>query len=239
MNFSQTQTSKTEQLTTVKTSVNDCAVICDFRGIMFLPDSSTLIVSDLHLEKGAAFARRGMLHPPYDTAKTLDKLKSCIDHYTPSTVISLGDSFHDKDGADELPVAFRNDIQTLQTDRTWIWISGNHDPEPPKHLAGDFVEEIYVETLCFRHEPQIDALAGEVSGHLHPAAVITRRGRSVRRPCFATDGNRLIMPAFGSTTGGLSLRHKAFSGLFDNKKLYGHVLGKDQIYPIASHRMRG
>ena len=106
-------------------------------GVLYLPNSKTLIVSDLHLEKGAAFARRGLLHPPYDTSQTLDKLHQCIDYFAPQTVISLGDSFHDQLGSEFLPEKARSQLKQMQTGRDWIWISGNHDPEPHKSIEGD------------------------------------------------------------------------------------------------------
>ena len=60
----------------VDTEVNGTAVTCDRSGVLYVPGSNALVVSDLHLEKGAAFARRGMLLPPYDTAATLARLVS-------------------------------------------------------------------------------------------------------------------------------------------------------------------
>lgn len=224
-------------LARLEASVNGTAVLFDYRGVVFLPDSQILIVSDLHLEKGAAFARRGLLHPPYDTETTLAKLEDCLTSYEPKSIISLGDSFHDKHGAIHLPEIYKKQLLKLQQNSDWIWISGNHDPEPPKGLGGTFIENITIENLTFRHEPVQKAADGEVAGHLHPAAKITRRGKSVRKPCFASDGRRLILPAFGTTTGCLSLQHKAFNGLFSKSDLHAYVLGKDQLYPVAFSRL--
>jgi len=96
-----------------------------------------------------------------------------------------------------------------------------------------------VETLVFRHEPAQGVAEGEIAGHLHPAARVVRRGKAVRRPCFASDGKRLLMPAFGSTTGGLELRHPAMRGLFDRNMLVAHLIGKERIYSVAFNRMNG
>lgn len=232
-----TQKHPREPLRQFEASVNGTTVLYDYRGVVFLPDSKVLIVSDLHLEKGAAFARRGLMHPPYDTEMTLTRLGNCITFYRPETIISLGDSFHDRSGAAQLPKTYRQKLLTLQKNSNWIWISGNHDPEPPEDLGGIFIEEAIVENLTFRHEPAQIAKEGEVAGHLHPAAKITRRGKSVRKPCFASDGKRLILPAFGTTTGCLSLEHKAFKGLFNRSDLNAYVLGKDQLYPVSFFRL--
>ena len=224
---------------TVEVTVNGTAVVCDRAGVVWLPDSGALVVSDLHLEKGAAFARRGMMLPPYDTAATLALLGVAIAHYNPRLVISLGDSFHDRSGSAHLPECYRQQLHALQQGRDWGWIEGNHDPERPVGLEGSFCRELHVGTLTFRHEPTKGAAAGEIAGHLHPTARVVRRGKGVRRPCFASDGKRLLMPAFGSTTGGLELRHPAMRGLFDRNQLVAHLIGKERIYSVAFSRMNG
>ncbi|MCC0034907.1 MAG: ligase-associated DNA damage response endonuclease PdeM [Hoeflea sp.] len=224
---------------TVELNVNGTAVVCDRSGVLWLPDSATLVVSDLHLEKGAAFARRGMLLPPYDTAATLARLGAAIAGYAPRLVISLGDSFHDRSGSAHLPECYREQLRSLQRGRDWVWIEGNHDPDRPEGLEGSFCSELHVDTLVFRHEPKSGAADGEIAGHLHPAARVVRRGKGVRRPCFASDGKRLVMPAFGSTTGGLELRHPAMRGLFDRKQLVAHLIGRDRLYSVAFSRMNG
>ncbi|MEM8538671.1 MAG: ligase-associated DNA damage response endonuclease PdeM [Pseudomonadota bacterium] len=226
---------------TAEIKIRETDAVCDPLGALFLPHSATLIVSDLHLEKGAAFARRGMLLPPYDTAQTLKLVTAVINRYQPACVICLGDSFHDRQGAAALPSDQQEQIANLMARRHWFWIAGNHDPDEPKGLGGDCVSELYLEGLCFRHEPASDreTSVGEVSGHLHPAARVVRRGKGVRRPCFATDGIRMIMPSFGVTTGGLNLRNAAFAGLFDPRRLTAHLLGRERIYSVAFDRLIG
>lgn len=224
---------------TAEVTVNGTAAVCDSAGVLWLPGSAALVVSDLHLEKGAAFARRGMMLPPYDTAATLARLALAITRYNPRLVISLGDSFHDRSGSAHLPQCFREQLHSLQRGRDWVWIEGNHDPDRPVGLEGDFCSELPVDTLIFRHEPTKGTATGEVAGHLHPAARVVRRGKGVRRPCFASDGTRLLMPAFGSTTGGLELRHPAMRGLFDRNRLVAHLIGKERIYSVAFNRMNG
>ncbi|MEP3435805.1 MAG: ligase-associated DNA damage response endonuclease PdeM [Hoeflea sp.] len=223
----------------VEIDVNGTLVLCDRVGVLWLPASRALVVSDLHLEKGAAFARRGMLLPPYDTAATLIRLGGAIARYDPRLVICLGDSFHDRGGSEYLPDPYRQDLRALQRGRDWAWIEGNHDPEKPVGLDGAWYSELHLETLVFRHEPQRGAADGEIAGHLHPAARVVRRGKGVRRPCFASDGKRVVMPAFGSTTGGLELRHPAMRGLFEQSALIAHLLGSKRIYSVAFNRMNG
>ena len=214
------------------------SAICDWRGALFFPDISLLAVSDLHLEKGSSAARRGSLVPPYDTAATLARLKSAIDDFAPKIVVSLGDSFHDGEGSARMPDVFRDALVSLMAGRDWFWVSGNHDPDPPKGVGGESVRELSVGSLRFRHEPSLDAGEGEIAGHLHPCARIVQRGRSVRRRCFAADGRRMIMPAFGSYTGSLNVLDRAFAGLFHRDGLTAYMLGTDRTYAIAGRMLR-
>ncbi|MBB3408329.1 hypothetical protein FHT87_002232 [Rhizobium sp. BK316] len=223
----------------VETAVHGVAAVCDPLGALYLPDAGILVVSDLHLEKSAAFARRGMMLPPYDTLATLTVLAAVVSRYDPQIVISLGDNFHDRVGSEHLPDAFRTLIVEMARGREWIWINGNHDPDGTVDLPGTCSDELYYAGLTFRHEPRDGLQKGEIAGHLHPAATVRRREKSVRRPCFATDGGRLLMPAFGVMSGGLDLGHNAMKGLFDKASLIAHLLGRDRIYSVRYANLRG
>ncbi len=91
------------------TVVCGVTLMCDLAGCLFWPEESLLVVSDLHLEKGASFASRGSMIPPYDTAVTLGALTTRIAWWNPRRVISLGDSFHDgtrqREHAGDIPFA--------------------------------------------------------------------------------------------------------------------------------------
>ena len=212
--------------------------LCDPRGALYLPDFDLLVVSDLHLEKGSAAARKGSLLPPYDTLATLDLLAAVIAAHRPRIVVSLGDSFHDGGGAARLPRPYRERLEALMLGREWIWVAGNHDPDAPADLPGMVADEVAVGSLRLRHDPLAGAQVGEVAGHLHPGATVMRRGRAVRRRCFATDGARLIMPAFGAFTGALDVRSPAFGGLFRQETLVVHMLGRDRVYAVAGNRLK-
>lgn len=212
--------------------------VADRRGVLYFPALGLLCVSDLHLEKGSSFARRGMLVPPYDTVATLLRLQAVIDHYRPKMVISLGDSFHDRQGASRLPDVLRADIHALMAGRDWFWVAGNHDPDAPLGLPGETVDELAVGSLVFRHAPSPNGPAGEIAGHLHPCARIVQRGRSVRRRCFASDGQRVVMPAFGAYTGSLNVLDRAYAGLFRRDGLMAYMLGTERIYAIAGSMLR-
>jgi DNA ligase-associated metallophosphoesterase len=209
-------------------------LVADLSGAFFWEEQSLLVVSDLHLEKGSSFASRGVLLPPYDTAATLDRLGAVIARYDPRVVIALGDSFHDRDAHDRLSAPNRDAIAAMQARRDWIWISGNHDPALPSDLGGVVAHEVAVGPIAFRHEPT--GASAEIAGHLHPKARVTTRGRSMERRCFACDGERAVMPAFGAYTGGLSIRDAAFAKIFQTPDLMAHVLGNNRLHIIAASR---
>ena len=132
-----------------------------------------------------------------------------------------------------MPAPLRDRLAALVEGRDWFWVAGNHDPSPPAGLAGACVREIAVGGLLFRHEPSRREADGEVAGHLHPGARVVRRGRSVRRPCFASDGRRMVMPAFGAFTGALNVRDRACAALFDWSAFRAYMLGSGRVFAIA------
>jgi uncharacterized protein len=190
-----------------------------------------LLVADLHLEKGSAFAKRGMFLPPYDTRETLATLCEVVARFDPGTVIALGDSFHDVGGPDRLRDDEREALKSLQVGRRWVWVTGNHDRTLPENIGGEVVDEMPLASLTLRHEPAAGAQA-EVAGHLHPVGKVVMRGRGVRRRCFVTDGQRCVLPAFGAYAGGLNACDAAFKPLFPNS-FTAHLIGAERIFAIA------
>lgn len=203
-------------------------------GALYWPHERLLAVADLHFEKGSSYARRGVLLPPYDTAATLARLARLIARYAPRCVIALGDSFHDGGGPDRLADADRTQLRVLQASRDWIWITGNHDPEPSKNIGGQFGGAQAIGPLTFRHIPS--GGAGEIAGHLHPVARVSHRGRAVSRRCFAVNATRMVMPAFGAFTGGLNVRDVAFADVFGTLAFTAHMLGDGRLYAFAAQR---
>lgn len=184
-------------------------------GSLCFPHLDLIVVSDLHLGRSERHARlSGALLPPFETDDTLCRLETDIAASGAGTVICLGDSFDDCAAAENLSPSIRSRLRSLAAGRNWIWIAGNHDPElvaPP----GDCLDELYLRPFTFRHEAAADPVF-EISGHYHPKASIAARGRRVSRPCFLMDSRRVILPAFGTYTGGLDCGAPPFRSLFQD-----------------------
>jgi len=177
------------------------------QGALFWPARRALLVADLHLEKASWFAAGGQMLPPYDSLATLADLAAIAAAVAPEEIWCLGDSFHDRHGCDRLPAAAREQLIALTSATRWTWIVGNHDPGFADHCGGRIVEEAEVDGLVLRHEADPAETRPELSGHFHPKLRITHRGRQVSRRCFVATATKLILPAFGSLTGGLDAHH--------------------------------
>ncbi|MDZ4760846.1 MAG: ligase-associated DNA damage response endonuclease PdeM [Alphaproteobacteria bacterium] len=204
-------------------------------GALWWEDASVLVVSDLHLEKGSSHASRGQMLPPYDTRTTLARIAALMVALRPTTVISLGDSFHDRRARARMAPDDVARVRSMTAACDWVWIEGNHDPMAPEDLGGRAAMELVLGALTFRHEPTPGG-RGEIAGHLHPCALVTGRGRAVRARCFASDGERLVMPAYGALTGGLNVLDPAFDRLFPNGLVVG-AMGRDGVYAAAMERL--
>jgi uncharacterized protein len=177
------------------------------QGALFWPARRALLVADLHLEKASWFAGRGQMLPPYDSLATLADLTALAAAVDPAEIWCLGDSFHDSAGCERLPPQACEMLGALTRRHHWTWITGNHDPVVPAIVGGRAVEEVEIDGLVLRHAADPAEPRPELSGHFHPKLRIWRRGRLVSRRCFVMSGCKLILPAFGSLTGGLDVDH--------------------------------
>ncbi len=218
-------------------TIGDVPFRADPSGALWQQDERLLIVADLHFEKGSSFAkRRGSLLPPYDTRATLERLTALMTRLEPRRVIALGDTWHDDKGPTRLEEEDRATLQSLIDSTDFVFIAGNHDAKFTGHEKLTFVDELHLDGVTFRHEPHPDARF-EIAGHLHPAAKVKARGRAVRRRCFITNANRIILPAFGAYAGGLNVCDDAFTPLFPERDFIVHLLSDDRTYAAGATQL--
>lgn len=172
-------------------------------GALYWHERNALVVADLHLEKASAYAARGQMLPPYDSIATLTELERALVRTGARELWCLGDSLHDDAGADRMTDQVRDRLAGLTARYRWVWITGNHDPRPSPELGGEVCTEAEIDGVLLRHEAERGETAPELSGHFHPKWRLHVRGRSVSRRCFVMGETKLILPAFGTLTGGL------------------------------------
>jgi len=211
--------------------------IPDLSGALYAPEFRALLVADLHLEKGTSLARRGVHLPPYDTRQSLAQLRAAIALAKPERLIFLGDSFHDGQARERIDHGDLATLRAITSAVDTVWITGNHDPAPPDDIGGTIVEEMALGPVTLRHKAQaLQADEAEISGHLHPAAAVQARGRRIRCRCFIADRRRMIMPAFGSYTGALSVRSEPFEALFGEFHVW--MIGEKAIHRFPASKIR-
>ena len=216
----------------------------DLSGAIYWPDQQILTVADLHFEKGSSFAAQRYLPvPPHDTAETLSRLSTVIERYRPRQVICLGDSFHDKAAIGRLNPTDLDDLRQLGATCDWIWLSGNHDPQPPQSIGGRAAHRIVIGNIVFQHDldegTELSSYEGrkQVFGHYHPIVLLSVGGRLLRRKCFAVGRDRLLQPAFGAYTGGLNVLDPAIRACF----VTGFdvvAVGRNHLHPISAEHLR-
>lgn len=208
-------------------------LVLDARGAAYVPQADTLIVSDLHLEKGSYHAARGVPVPVCDTRETLRRLAEVIAAYRPARAVSLGDSFHDRAAGERLRNEDREALARLgRSVSEWVWVSGNHDPEPPDGLAGYSAKRLVIAGITLAHLPVAEA-GPQIIGHYHPKLKFRLEGHKVGGPCFVASGTTLVMPAFGAFTGGLQVTRDApWSDLLGSSRRH-YLIFNGQLWPLS------
>ena len=216
-----------------KFSISENELVAMPSGALWWPAQSILCVSDLHFGKSNRLARMGQSWiPPYENQDTLLRVETDLDSTSAKKIICLGDSFDDNEASQSLPSDELLWITKMQAGREWIWISGNHDPSP-KNLGGSFLHYLEIGKLYFQHIASADDRF-EISGHYHPKIRVIIKGQSFTRRCFLVDKNRIILPSYGTYTGGLycnldplrSIMHQNAIALMTGKEIYPIPISK-------------
>lgn len=174
---------------------------------LYWPAERALLVADLHLEKASYYAARGQMLPPYDSRATLERVADAVKATGARRVISLGDNFHDEGGTNRLEPHAAGMLEALTRALDWVWITGNHDEVLHLSYGGVVAEELDIGGIVLRHEARRGETRPELSGHYHPKLRLKVRARHISRPCAvrakSAKCDRMILPAFGSLTGGM------------------------------------
>ena len=185
-----------------------------------------IIVADLHLGKSISFAKQKQFLPPYDTKETLEKLFDCINEFKPSKLIIVGDLLHDKFSFQSFHDSDLNNLNNYTKKTEFIWVKGNHDSDV--EINGfTKVLDYKVDDIIFNHIP-IKTTNYQICGHYHPKAKIFHRGKSIYKTAFVHNDKVLILPSFGTLTGGLNINQEPL------KKLLGKNIN---IFPVNDEKV--
>lgn len=192
-------------------------IVLDYRKALFIPQEQALLVADLHIGKEQHFRKSGMAVPAALSEHTLNKLKQVVQEYRPSTIYYLGDLFHSY--ANSAWRLFREFLKdAIETDH--VLIRGNHDLQSDQALTNMGLKvypKYALGNLKLRHEmdpPMQSENSYTIGGHIHPVVKLRGvGGDSMRLPCFAERDHSLLLPAFGTFTGGCQLNSKDYAAL--------------------------
>lgn len=216
----------------IETAFADHRLVLDRRGVLHWPAQKLLIVSDLHLGKGDSLNRFSNPIPALDTRDTIERLEEAVSLYQPERVVCLGDSFHDAASAQRLPAAEREMLYGLaRSVSDWTWVLGNHDPELPAGLPGRQLTTLELEGVTLTHEPSGSPL--EIIGHFHPKTSIAVGGQKVTGRCYLQGDRTLMMPSFGSYTGGLRHDDPAIRAVVGTQPRR-FLIYRDRVWPLKA-----
>lgn len=179
---------------------------------VYVPDLDLLLVADVHLGKSEAFQSMGIPISNRVNQDTLNRLQNLCDRFSPKTLIVLGDLFHSPRGLDD--AILQSWVHFTKTCGATVQvILGNHDRAiaPLLHSSDIpfYTHPIEYPGLVLSHEPADIPNCVNLCGHIHPCLLLKTRLDTLRLPCFFLEPpHRLILPSFGSFTGGHGVRLK-------------------------------
>lgn len=210
--------------------------IADRTGALYWPAEKTLIVSDLHLERGSYLMDKGVVLPPYDTDSAFEKLEEALDRYDPHRVIALGDSFC-TDGEIRLSAHDADWLYDLMEDREWFWVCGPDQAAAPEPFGGTVLPHLTLGGIKFRFEPVRAPVSHEIAGRMHPVAQISEYGHVMRGRCFVSNGMRLILPSIGKYSAGANVLSSSFDSLLGHEGLFVWAIHAGRVSQIASGQL--
>ena len=197
-------------------------------GELYWQNKKTLIISDLHFEKGSFFSESKQFIPPFDTIETLEQIFKFIADHSVETIIFLGDLVHDKLSFQRMSRKAKELFFEILKNFNCILTVGNHDDTSfLKDLGLNLTENIIIDGICFSHHPSVDQKFS-VFGHYHPKIRLKFNSRGMWTSCFILNREKLLMPSYGYFTGGLSIKSPEIQRLFGTKY---------EIYPLTKEKV--
>lgn len=164
-----------------------------------------LVLADLHLGKSATFRARGIAVPAGTTARDLARLSDLVRSLDIQTLLIVGDLLHAQESEASIPLlrSWRDQHAGLDV----AIVLGNHDRHVDKVAITSVLrvcDGLHEEGgICFSHVPVEHPTMPTICGHIHPTVRLRDfDGSGVNVPCFVVDPMQIVLPSFGSFTGG-------------------------------------
>jgi len=193
-------------------------VLLDPQRALIWPARRTVVIADPHFGKDDVFRRAGIAVPPGTANADLARLTALIRAHACERMVVLGDFVH---GATQAGDGFLPEFSAWREAHLGLAvqvIAGNHDRrERSANWAGSVdwhTTPVVDPPFVFSHEPLPDARGYVIAGHLHPVYHLARVRRRVRVPVFWQRAGVLVMPSFGSFTGGAPIRPAPTDSVF-------------------------
>lgn len=177
---------------------------------VYWPAEKMLIIADIHFGKAAAFRALGVPVPRGTTSENLAGLDALVAQHGAERVVFLGDFLHARAAHASSTQLAMLAWRQRHPDLALMLVRGNHDlhaGDPAAALGIELVDEPHhVGPFAFCHHPDVETQGYVLAGHVHPVYVLATRFDALRLPCFVVGQERMILPSFGSFTGGHAVK---------------------------------
>jgi uncharacterized protein len=158
-----------------------------------------------------------------------------IGWYEPAHVVCLGDSFHDAQALNRMQARDLSCLQQMMGGvRKFSWIIGNHDRSLYQDLPlpqAQSTEQLVINSITLTHEPEPNAQL-QIFGHFHPKYTFKKGRVRLSGKSFVVNNKAIVMPAFGTYTGGLEVHSPDFQAIVGKNNQY-FMLKNGKIWLLA------
>ncbi len=197
----------------------------------FWPSYRTLGLADVHLGKAHSLQRLGLPISAEAHRDDLNQIAELIHQLNPSHVVILGDFIHRKDSWSDSLIKMLDAFFAKFAEIRWSLVIGNHERGSKPYLESlpfqISEESLQVGPLTMAHGHGKSAAGFVIVGHVHPVISLKNGPTRLRLPCFVLDDKRLLLPSFGSLTGGFELEIASDQRIF--------AITPQEVFEVKGH----
>lgn len=191
-----------------------------------------LVFSDVHLGKAESLQAMGVPVPSSVHQEDLDRMTALIHKHCIQEVLILGDWIHKKNSWTPELIQELDSFFRVHDQIKWTLLLGNHERGSLDYLKIfplKLVEnELEIEPFIFSHGHESSSKGFTIQGHVHPVVVLKEGPIRLRLPCFVLENESLLLPSFGTFTGGHEISRSRSQKIF--------AVTQKEIFEVPSHR---